>query len=204
MKNFLKAIPKRTWIYTGAALAAFLAVMLPLSLTGTQGVLYSIFWGILGGIAALIITRTVYHCATGDNTAEMWAVSIYGLVADLGWLIGILSTTWAVAIIGIVVMIVGALMALCMRYGDRDGSKTKRSELMERMCSTLRYRFMGDTIDGMIDTKRPLVEVKGQTEALTIKEAYAAGFTSEAKEAEAYLLSVIEKAVPAKKNKEEK
>lgn len=201
MKDFLKKIPKRAWIYAGAALAALLAVTLPLALTGTQNVLYSIFWGILGGIAALIVARTIYHCATGDNTAEMWSVSIYGLAADLGWLIGILSTTWAVAIIGIVVMIVGAMMSLCMRYGDRDGTKTKREELLLKMKQSLRYRFMGDDISGMLDTRRWLVEVENAKEPMTINEAIANGHTEEAKAAEEYLNGVLDRYVAAQKEK---
>lgn len=203
MKNFLTKIPKRAWIYAGTALAAMLAVTLPLALTGTQSVLYSIFWGILGGVAALIVTRTIYHCATGDNTAEMWAISIYGLVADLGWLIGILSTTWAVAIIGIVVMLVGVMMSLCMRYGDKDGTKAKREEIYTKMKGTLRYRFMGDDISGMLDTKRWLVEIEEAKEPMTINEAIANGHTEEAKAAEAYLNSVLDKYVAAQKAQKE-
>ena len=199
MKNFLKKIPKRAWIYAGAALAAFLAVTLPLALTGTQGALYSILWGMLSGTAALIVTRTIYHCATGDNTAEMWAVSIYGLVADLGWLIGILSTTWAVAIIGIVITIVGIMMSLCMRYGDKDGLKAKKEELLTQMRKSLRYRFMGDDVNGMLDTKRWLVEVADAKEPMTIEEAVANGYADEAKAAEEYLNGVIDKYVAAQK-----
>ena len=201
MKDFLKKIPKRAWIYAGAVIAAFLAVALPLALTGTQNALYSVFWGILGGAAALIIARTAYHCATGDNTADMWAVSIYGLAADLGWLIGILSTTWAVAIIGIVVMIVGVMMSLCMRYGDKDGTKAKREEIFTKMKNTLRYRFMGDDISGMLDTKRWLVDIENAKEPMTINEAIANGYTEEAKAAEAYLNSVLDKYITAQKEK---
>ena len=204
MMNFLKKIPKRAWIYAGTAFAAFLAVMLPLALTGTQSVLYSIFWGILGGAAVLIITRTIYHCATGDNTAEMWAISIYALAADLGWLIGILSCTWAVAIIGIVVMIVGLMMSLCMRYGDKDGTKAKREEIYSKMKNTLRYRFMGDDISGMLDTKRWLVEIEAAKEPMTINEAITNGYTEEAKAAEEYLNSVLDKYVAAQKAEKEK
>lgn len=201
MKDFLKKIPKRAWIYAGAVIAAFLAVALPLALTGTQNALYSVFWGILGGAAALIIARAAYHCATGDNTADMWAVSIYGLAADLGWLIGILSTTWAVAIIGIVVMIVGVMMSLCMRYGDKDGTKAKREEIFTKMKNTLRYRFMGDDISGMLDTKRWLVDIENAKEPMTINEAIANGYTEEAKAAEAYLNSVLDKYITAQKEK---
>lgn len=204
MKNFLAKIPKRAWIYTGIAIAAMLAVTLPLALTGTQSVLYSIFWGILGGVAALIVTRTIYHCATGDNSAEMWAISIYGLVADLGWLIGILSTTWAVAIIGIVVMLVGVMMSLCMRYGDKDGTKAKREEIYTKMKKTLRYRFMGDDISGMLDTKRWLVEIEEAKEPMTIDEAISNGHTEEAKAAEVYLNGVLDKYVAAQKTQKEK
>lgn len=199
MMKFLKKIPKRAWIYAGTAIAAFLAVMLPLDLTGTQDALYSVFWGILGGVAALVIARTIYHCITGDNSAEMWAISIYAIVADLGWLIGILSKTWAVAIIGIVIMIVGLMMSLCMRYGDKDGTKTKREELLSRMKDSLRYRFMGDDISGMLDTKRWLVTIEDAKEPMTINEAIANGYTEQAKEAEDYIIAVLDKFLASQK-----
>lgn len=199
MKNFLVKIPKRAWIYASAAIAVFLAVTLPLALTGTQGALYSIFWGILGGAAALIVARTIYHCATGDNNAEMWAISIYGIAADLGWLIGILATTWAVAIVGIVIMLVGLMMSLCMRYGDRDGTKTKKDELLTDLKKSLRYRFMGDDLKGMLDTKRWLVEIEDAKEPMTINEAIATGYPDEAKAAEEYLTSVLDKFIADQK-----
>lgn len=191
LKALLARIPVRAWLYAGAAAIAFLAVMLPVWLTGTEGVGYSICWGLLAGLGALVVTRTVYHCASGDNSAEMWAVSIYGIVADIGWLIGILSTTYVGAIVGVVIMLAAAMMALGSRYLGRDGWRRKAMDLRAELNASLRYRLMGDVVGGAIDINRRLVQIEGEADPLTVDEAYALGYEAEAKEAEGYVKSVI-------------
>lgn len=191
IKAFLAKVPVRAWLYAGAAIVAFLAVMLPVWLTDTEGIGYSICWGLLAGLGALVVTRTVYHCASGDNSAEMWAVSIYGIVADIGWLIGILSTTYVGAIVGVVILMAAAMMALGSRYLGRDGWRRKASELRVELNASLRYRLMGDVVGGAIDVNRRLVKVEGEPDPLTIDEAYSLGYEAEAKEAEEYVRTII-------------
>ena len=156
IKGLIEKIPSRYWIYLAVGVAAMLAIALPLALTETESVWYSLFWGAFGTAAAVIITRCIYHCATGDNSAEMWAISIYGVVADLGWLVGILTESYSVATIGIVILAAGMMMALGTRFVGKDGAKVKRAEVETLLAKTLRYRYMGDVIDGEVDIRRPL------------------------------------------------
>ncbi len=199
LTDFFGKIPARVWIYLSVLVAVMLAITLPLALTGYQDVWYSVFWGIFGAVAAVLITRIIYHCATGDNEAEMWAVSLYGIAGDLGWLIGILSTTYTVATIGIVITAAGTLMAAGTRFIGRDGIKVQKSELLGKLRTELRYRFMGDEITGPLDTKRPLVVIEDVRDPLTINEAIAAGYEKEAEEAIEYLKSVINTSVGKEK-----
>lgn len=191
LREFVKGIPIRAWIYAASVAAAFLAVMLPLLFLSEEGALYSVFWGLFASVLALIVARVAYHLATKDNSAEMWAVSIYGIVAALGWLIGILSTTLTMATIGIVILMAGAMMALCTRYIGHDGARLRESEMIDALSATLRYRFMGDVVTGQIDIKRPLIVLDGKTDPPTINEARAAGFTAEAEAAVAYVKEAI-------------
>ena len=69
------------------------------------------------------------------------------------------------------------------------------------MKQSLRYRFMGDDISGMLDTRRWLVEVENAKEPMTINEAIANGHTEEAKAAEEYLNGVLDRYVAAQKEK---
>lgn len=199
--GILKKVPVRAWIYVAVIAASFLAVALPLGLTGTEGAWYSVFWGAFSALGAFVIARVIYHSVTGDSSAEMWAISIYALIADLGWLIGILSTTYTVAVIGIVIMISGGMMSLGMRFIGKGGSKVEDAELLANACEILRYRFMGDVIEGVLDTKRPLVVVEGIADPLTVNEAIKDGYKDEAADAIAYLKKAIANSRMAKERK---
>ena len=199
--GFLKGVPAKAWVYAAVIVAAFLAIALPLGLTGAESAWYSVFWGAFGACAALVVARTIYHCASGDNSAEMWAISIYGLAADLGWLIGIMSTTYAVATIGIVITVAGALMAFGTRFIGRGGVKVQEADLLRKLCGAVRYRFMGDVVEGVLDIRRPLVVIESIKDPLTVDEARSAGFAAEADEAVAYLKGAIANSRVAKEKK---
>ena len=190
-KECLAKVPNRVWLYATAFIAGFLIVFLPLLLLEVVDIFYSIFWGLFSAVLVFIITRTVYHVAVKDASAETWAESIYAFVADLGWLIGIISTSWTVAIIGIVVMIVGGIMSICTRFVGKDGIKAREAELLENLKSTLRYRYMGDTLDGRLDSARYLVNIAGEKDPLTVNQAIAKGYQEEAEDAIAYIKTVI-------------
>ena len=191
LKAAFGKVPVRYWIYLGAFAVAMAAVSLPLGLTGTETAMYSEVWGLLAGAAAAIVARTAYHSATGDNSAEMWAISIYGIAADLGWLIGILSTTVTWATIGIVILIAGAMMGICTRFIGRGGVKLMQAEAYDRLSKVVRFRFMGDVVEGKPDIQRPLVVVDGVKDPMTIVEAREAGYGEEADAAAAYLKAAI-------------
>ena len=199
--GFLRKVTAKAWIYMAVIAASFLAIALPLGLTGTEGAWYSAFWGAFGAGAAFAIARTIYHLATGDNSAEMWAISVYALASDLGWLVGILSSTYTVATIGIVITLTGALMALGTRFIGRGGVKVQEAGLIDQLSGSLRYRFMGDVLEGMLDIRRPLVVVSSIRDPLTVNEAREAGFANEADEAIAYLREVIANSRAAKEKK---
>ena len=191
IKTWLGKVPVKVWLYAAAFVALFVAVALPLKLTGTETIWYSLFWGVFAGVAGLIAVRTIYHAAKDDNSAEMWAVSIYALIADLGWLLGILSVTYVEAIIGIVIMMAFTMMALGTRYLGKDGWKKRQMDAKDLLFKTLRYRLMGDVIGGAIDTNRLLVDVTDGSDPMTINEAKAAGYKAEAMEAEEYIKEVL-------------
>ena len=58
---------------------------------------------------------------------------------------------------------------------------------------------MGDDLKGMLDTKRWLVEIEDAKEPMTINEAIATGYPDEAKAAEEYLTSVLDKFIADQK-----
>lgn len=201
IKGLIEKIPSRYWIYLAVGVAAMLDIALPLALTETESVWYSLFWGAFGTAAAVIITRCIYHCATGDNSAEMWAISIYGVVADLGWLVGILTESYSVATIGIVILAAGMMMALGTRFVGKDGAKVKRAEVETLLAKTLRYRYMGDVIDGEVDIRRPLVIAEGVKDPMTVEEAYKSGYEKEAEDAMSYIRMAVDNTVAKEKVK---
>ena len=201
LKSVFGKIPARYWIYLTVGTAMMLAVSLALGLTGVETPWYSVFWGLFATAAAVLVARTIYHIATGDNTAEMWAISIYGIVADLGWLVGILTNSYSVATIGIVILAAGAMMALGTRFIGKGGIKVQKAEILSGLSKTLRYRFMGDAIDGKLDIDRPLIVTDMTGDKLTIAEAREAGLEKEADEAEKYIMSAIDSYVSRENRK---
>lgn len=183
MKNKHKAL----LIYGLSALAGVLTASLIAGLVCAQGWLYSIYWGALGGGLGVTVAWFAWHIALKDWAPEMWQIGIYVLFACLGWLGGIMSTTWGVASLCLAVMVTAILMAIGTRF-CKIVAAVKTTSSLER---TLRYRLVDDKLGGAENLDAPLISYGGN--ALTVEEAVRAGLPAEQIEAaRAYIARLIE------------
>ncbi len=153
---------------------------------------YGFAWGAEGAGFGLVIAWTVIHLINKEESPEMYQISIEGLIALVGWMIAILSTTWTVCSIGFAVMIAGVLSAL----GSWMSFHTIKSDILENMIdltwmiNNVRYRYVENDMSKGFSSV-PLIK-DGQGKALTVKEAEAAGLGAAVYDARRYLASVLE------------
>ena len=172
-----------------------------------ENVLYALCWALLFGGFATVAARTILHAVKKDNSAEMYAISIYALMALGGWLGLILTGSWLwVSVFG--ALVVGStLMALGTRYLDPVEDDVKKDEKTEEeveevkietpdqklafLKETVRFKFDGDSLDGAPLLNYPICKVDG--DALTVKEADEKGYGAIAADGLEYLKDILEK-----------
>lgn len=182
---------QRYLFYLGISVICFLAVFCICFFCTSEGTFYSVCWGILAAGCGAVATRIGFHLIMKDNSPEMWQVSIYQLLAVIGWLIAVISDSWPMTSAGIAMIAAFLLMTAGTRFiryrGDWVKTATERDlTVLEETC---RWKFIGDKYSAGEDTERPLCAVNGNP--LTVSEARLQGYVKEAEEGSAYLSSLI-------------
>ena len=184
----MKTYQKKLLIYGLPAFFIGIATAIIAALVFGETAFYSVCWGIAGGALAAVIARVIYHLVQGDNTPEMWQITVYGVISVAGWIGGILSTTWLWATFALAIMCVGVLMATGTRF-CKAVAKEKMKKSLER---TLRYKKVGDRLSGELDTKRPLTLIVDGV-ALTVAEAEKAEYSTEAESGREYIALLFDR-----------
>lgn len=128
--------------------------------------------------------RIIYHIVINDNAPETWQVSIYALVACLGWLLAIFSRTTGTDILAFAIMIGAAMMLYGTRFIRLPMTK---DEIIEWLRSNVRYKFIEDNPLLGYDTSEPITKIANTGESLTVTEALSWNFIDAAAQGEAYL-----------------
>ena len=163
--------------------------------------IYSVLFGFSGAALGAILARSVYHLLLCDNSAEMWQISIYGIMADIGWVIAVFTESWALASTGLAICFIALFMLLGSRWTTIWVDKLSNAKRIKIYKDTLRYCFIDDVPDGTLDQQRPLCEIDGVP--MTINEAIQAGKEEEARKAVSYLKGILEKESQNKDEAEE-
>ena len=193
----------KTIVYSIASAVFFVIAFLVSLLAANESVLYAVCFGLFGGGVGCIIARTVYHLANKDYAVRMWAVSVDILVACLGWLLAVLSTTISWTSVGLAICAFGFVMAHGNRFVKKKKKLISTSEELassatdSSLISTLRYCYINDDPTLGEDKKRPLCLIDGK--AYTCAEAYGMGKGAMAADALQYIQMLT-----AKINQEEK
>lgn len=143
-----------------------------------------IAWILFGGFAFTLSARIIFHLAIKDNDGETWQISIYFIVALLGWLIGILSRTALLDTFSLALVISMVLMAVGCRFLKGEN---KEEELIDYLTRELRYKFVSDNPEMGLDKARALGAVDRAGNYLTIQEMEVSGFGASAEGAEKYI-----------------
>lgn len=190
MDNHIK---RKCIFYLSVAVAFFGAAFCVCFLATNEGLFYSICWGLLAAGYGLAAARIGFHLFLKDNSAEMWQVSIYLILAVTGWLIAILSNSWGMTSFGIAMLAAFVMMGLGTRFIRYAGDWVR--EALDKDLSfyieNARWKFLGDSIDAGEDTERALCSVNGNP--LTVAEARKQGYVKEADEGTAYLQACLER-----------
>lgn len=183
----MKAYQKKLLIYGLPGILCCIIAALIAGFAFSQGVAYSIFWGMFFGGVGTTLSRLIYHLYLKDYAPEMWQIEIYMVLACGGWIGAVLATTWGWVSIWLSVMCIGILMALGTRWCKAVAEVRTRNSLE----STLRYQYVDDKLGGSPNLDKPLtVMVDGQ--ALTVEEALKAGKTDAAKKGREYIRKITE------------
>lgn len=188
-----KHVKYKYLFYLGVALLFFAAVFLICIFTTSEGVFYSICWGILASGYSLVAARIGFHLSLNDNSPEMWQVTIYMFLAVTGWLIAILASSYALTSVGIAMVAGFLMMSLGTRFIKNAGDWIKEAvgNDISFYVENTRWKFIEDDVKKGEDTDRALCSVNGNP--LTIAEAKAQGYVKESEEGMAYLQSCLEK-----------
>lgn len=172
---------------------------------------YTVSWTIAAVSIALIITEIIWKARLGALTPQNWQPIIYAIAATAGWIGSTLSTTWmwcsiwlALAVCALV-MLIGTyvLRHLPKKVISPSGEETVieseevlevvtgDDEQLQKLVTTLRYKYVEDDPRGSTSLDNPLCLVDGK--ALTVYEAAAGGHTEAAEEGLAYIKKVYNK-----------
>ncbi len=186
-------IKRKYLFYIGVGLSFFLAIFLICLLATSEGVFYSICWGMLAFGYSTVIARIGFHLFLKDNSPEMWQITIYQFLAVTGWLIAIISNTWAIASVGIAILVGFLMMSLGTRFIEyaSDWVKVALDKDLAFYVENSRWKFLGDDIKAGEDTARPICSVNGNP--LTVAEAKSQGYVKESEDGLAYLKAVLKK-----------
>lgn len=176
---------KKLLIYGCCGVSAFIIACLIAGLVFRTGLMYAMFYGLLFAGLAVTLARTVYHLILKDYAPEMWQISIYMIVACIGWLGGILSLTWGWASLSLAVMVGAILMAVGTRF-CKEVARAKTTSSLEQ---TLRYKFVDDILGGAPNNDAPLCLVNGTP--MTVAEAEKAGAVEVAKKGREYIQKIL-------------
>lgn len=161
------------WLYPLCGIVPFLALSLPLIFGAGLSSSYGICYGLLLGTFSIWIARLILHCVTKATSNSFVASQVWYAITLVLFVLFILNENSSVQ-----TMLVFALIATCVNsFGFRFFSGEENVDLpvkaeskkdaIERLASTLRYRYLDDGVTPNYDS--PLCYYEGN--ALTAKEA---------------------------------
>lgn len=184
------------WLYPLCGVVTFLALALPLIFAADLPVAYGISYGILLGVCSIWTARLILHIAI-KNTPESFVASQvwYGITIALFVLL-ILNESQSIQ----TMLVFGIAACVVNSLGFRFFSETKadvavqaevkketKKEVIERLASTLRYRYLPDNVTPNYD--EPLCLYEGT--ALTAVEAEKKGLGAMYASAIEYIKSIV-------------
>ena len=165
------------WLYPVCGIVPFLALSLPLIFGAGLPASYGICYGLLLGAFSIWTARLILHCVTKATSRSFIASQVWYAITLVLFVLFILNESSSVQ-----TMLVFGIMASCVnslgfrfiaeeKSEDYPAKSESRKDAIERLASTLRYRYLDDGITPNYDS--PLCYYEGN--ALTAKEAEKKG-----------------------------
>lgn len=192
----INSVKLKALLYIGLAFVSCLVAFIVCFFGIGLGWLYSCSWGLFFGATGAVLARTIFHLYLEDFKAEMWQVSIYGLIACLGWLGCILCASYTWLFVWIALIVGMGLMLVGVRFIDgyianRENAPKDTDSILASLINTRRYRFIEDDPSKGENLEKPVCLVDNK--ALTVAEAEAEGYVKVARKGKSYLKKICKK-----------